>query len=163
MKKLEIEIPNNKEIDCEDSAKQKQKVFKDIQLSYEDVCKKLFERHNVYYTDDIGVIRTFDPIQNQIMLKLPNNATSEHQLKCILAKNKLANVARYLNGDWDYYHSSSKFIIWVNTNFNNRLEIHDSCYLAQRATVIFKSKEVAQQAIDILGEETIRLALEPLY
>jgi hypothetical protein len=29
--------------------------------------------------------------------------------------------------------------------------------------VIFKSKELAQQAIEILGKETVKRALEPLY
>ena len=33
-----------------------------------------------------------------------------------------------------------------------------NCY----GLVIFKSKEIAQQAIEILGEETVKLALEPL-
>ena len=28
--------------------------------------------------------------------------------------------------------------------------------------IIFKTKELAQQAIEILGEETVKLALEPL-
>lgn len=163
MNKIEIEIPDDKEIDWEASAKQKQIVFKDKQLTYEDVCEKLFERPTAYYIDSNGVVHIFNPEQFPPVLKSPNNAVSEHQLQCILAKNKLANVARYLNGDWDYYHCSQKFIIWINTNDDDRLEVGKSDYLTQRATVVFKSRELARQAIEILGEETVKLALEPLY
>lgn len=157
MKKLEIEIPNDKEIDWEASAKQKRIVFKDKQFTYEDVCEKLFKNGH-YFIDTLGEIYKEDmPAYDS------NAANSEYQLECILAKNKLANVARYLNGDWDSYHRSHKFIIWINTNANDRLEISNSDLLTQRATVVFRSKELAQQAIEILGEETVKLALEPLY
>lgn len=160
MNKLEIEIPVGKEVDWETSAKQKQIVLKDKQLTYEDVCTQMFAL-GCWYLDSSGHIlhaKSVAAVKND-----PNNASSEHQLKCILAKNKLANVARYLNGDWDYRKSSDKFIIWINTNDDNKLCISDSGYLTQRATVIFKSEELALQAIEILGEETIKLALEPLY
>ena len=53
MKKLEIEIPNDKEIDWEESAKQKQIVFKDKQLTYQDVCNKLFDEEH-YCIDSEG-------------------------------------------------------------------------------------------------------------
>jgi hypothetical protein len=158
MKKLEIEIPNNKEIDWEASAKQKQIVFKDKQLTYEDVCEELFKKDH-YYTNYNGDLCFMLGNANDC----PNNASTQHQLECILAKNKLANVARYLNGDWNDYHCSRKFIIWINTNENDKLKIGESDYLTQRATVIFKSEELAKQAIEILGEETVKLALEPLY
>ena len=145
------------EIDWQESAKQEKIVFKEKQLTYKDVCDKLFAKGH-YHTDANGSIG-FVTWTNEC----PNNASTEHQLECILAKNKLANVARYLNGDWDYYHRSHKFIIWINTNDGDTLEVGKSDYLTQRATVIFKSKELAQQAIKILGEETVKLALESLY
>ena len=47
MKKLEIEIPNDKEIDWEASAKQKQIVFKDKQLTYINKLDKEYERNDV--------------------------------------------------------------------------------------------------------------------
>lgn len=160
MNKIEIEIPNNKEIDWEASAKQKQIVFKNKQLTYEDMCKELFVNEH-YYTDsngDIGLLKT--------ATDCPNNASTKHQLECILAKNKLANVARYLNGKWKSYEKScavSKYIIWYNIN-DNRLNISKTHnYCEYTGNIIFKSEQLSQQAIEILGEETVKLALEPLY
>ena len=140
MKKLEIEIPNDKEIDWEASAQQQQIVFKDKQLTYEDMCQKLF-RDGYCFIGPFGQIVTNGKNENYRID--PSNAKTSHQLECILAKNKLATVARYLNGDWDYYHCSHKFIIWISINDNDKLEISKSDYFTQRATVVFKSKELA--------------------
>ena len=37
-----------------------------------------------------------------------------------------------------------------------------TCY-TERTNVLFKTKKAAEQAIEILGEETVKLALTPLY
>lgn len=162
MKKLEIEIPNNKEIDWVESAKQEKIVFKDKQLTYEDVCDKLFAKEH-YYTDINGDLRFMLGNANDC----PNNASTKHQLECILAKNKLANVARYLNGDWENYendHASvGKYIIWYNIRTDTLVIIRSRDYTQYTGNIIFKSEELAQQAIEILGQETVKLALEPLY
>lgn len=161
MKKLEIEIPNNKEIDWEASAKQKQIVFKDKQLTYEGICDKLFKEGH-YHTDNNGDICFVDWTNN-----CPNNASTKHQLECILAKNKLANCARFLNGKWKEYednHSSVyKYIIWYNLRIDTLAIEESHNYVQYTGNIIFKSKELAQQAIEILGEKTVKLALEPLY
>lgn len=159
-KKLEIEIPNNKEIDWEASAKQKQIVFKDKQLTYNNICKELFTEGH-YYTDTNGDICFVDWLND-----CPNNASTRHQLECILAKNKLANVARCLNGNWKWeLGSKNAFFIMDRSCTKNEINLRIdkySCY-PERANVLFKSREAAQQAIEILGEETVKLALEPLY
>lgn len=166
MNKLEIEIPVDKEVDWEASAKQKQIVLKDKQLTYESVCKKLFEKIPAYYTDSNGVIYTFAPKQHPPLLKSPNNATSEHQLQCLLAKNKLANVARYLNGKWkpgktkDGHFDAYVLFATPNKDFIGHAKIYDCAY---NSNILFRSIELAKQAIEILGEETVKLALEPLY
>ena len=90
---LTIEIPNGKIVDWDESKKQNKIVFKDKQLTYKDICKKLFNGEK-YYTDASGEIRSANIIQYETD---PNNAITEHQLECILAKNQLANVAVYLN------------------------------------------------------------------
>lgn len=85
-------------------------------------------------------------------------ATSQQQLQQIRALNKLMNVAKYLNGDWEPN--------W-NDEFENKFCIHyalGKLYLSskQRANygcVYFKSEKLALQAIEILGEDEVKKAL----
>lgn len=159
MNKLEVEIPVDKEIDWEASAKQKQIVLRNKQLTYKDVCKKLFT-DDYWYSDNFGTISVVETIDAHIYES--NNATTKQQLECILAKNKLANVARYLNGEWDTFNNDNHYIIWMN-HLTRNLHIEHSTLSSEHSTIVFKSKELAEQAIEILGEETIKVALIPLY
>lgn len=155
MNKLEIEIPDEKEIDWEESKKQNKIILKNKQLTYEDICDKLL-KNNFYFIDYNGEIldATCDYTSNC--------AKTEHQLECILAKNKLANVAKYLNDGWK---PSDRETVWYITMYLHSKPIPHREFFATSFcfnTVIFKSDELAQQAIEVLGEETIKLALEPL-
>lgn len=160
MNKIEIEIPVGKEVDWEASAKQKQIVFKDKQLTYEDVCKELF-KNGYCYTNAYG--ETMANGHNQLYITESNTATTRHQLECILAKNKLANVARYLNGEWKYNIIYDEGYIIGNSQTKGIFYIKKIGIATELPNVIFKTYELAQQAIEILGEDTIKLALEPLY
>lgn len=158
MRKLEIEIPNDKEIDWEASAQQKQIVFKDRQLTYKDICEKLFYTGH-YFINDTGEICHLNFVGFDA-----NSASNIHQLECILAKNKLANVAVYLNNGWKPNLIEDYGYCLVLDCYNDL--IIDSCAVLSvisLSKVMFKSRELAQQAIEILGEKTVRLALEPLY
>jgi hypothetical protein len=165
IRELTIEIPNDKIVDWDESKKQNKIVLKDKQLTYKDVCKKLFEDKEVFFIDLNGNIE--DVLYSDINISLDdkNNATTAHQLKCILAKNMLANVAVYLNDGWKPSKTSSgHFKAWVlfmtpNKDFVGYTNIIDC---ADNSNVLFKTKELAQQTIKILGEETVKLALEPL-
>lgn len=163
MNKIEIEIPKSKEIDWQESAKQEKIVFKDKQLTYEDVCKELFKA-GYCYIDTYG--RTKADGHNERYLDEPNNATSRHQLQCILAKNMLANTARYLNGEWKWeLGSNDAFFIMDRSITKTEITFGIDSYscFPERANVLFKSRELAQQALEILGEEIVKLALTPLY
>jgi hypothetical protein len=160
MNKIEIEIPNDKEIDWEASAKQKQIVLKSKQLTYKDVCEELFAKEH-YFMDANGDIHLINLVND-----CPNNATTKHQIECIIAKNKLANVARYLNGEWKPgktvlgHFNAYVLFCTPNKDYIGYVKIQDC---AHNSNVLFKSGELAKQAIQILGEDTIKLALEPLY
>jgi hypothetical protein len=161
MNKIEIEIPNGKEIDWEASAEQERIVFRDKQLTYKDVCQKLF-RNGYCFIDGFGQIATNG--KNEKYRIHPSNAKTSHQLECILNKNKLANTAVYLNNGWKpNLDRDGGYCIVIDPYENLRI---DSCAVLcsySLGKVMFKTAELAQQAIEILGEETIKLALEPLY
>ena len=123
-------------------------------VCYEDVAKKLFYDKLTYYTTISGTLDTYHPTSSYCCA---NNGTSNKQLRKLLAINKLMNVAKYLNGDWQpdwNNHKELKYYICISK--------YTSMYVAtcdNTSFVYFKTKELAKQAIEILGEETIKLAL----
>lgn len=157
-KEIKITVPEGYEIDKENSTFECIK-FKKKGLTYEDVAEKLFKDKKTYFICEQGNIEIFTPA-SVVGASYANNATSEKQLQRLLAINKLMNVAEYLNGDWkpDWKNSnySKWYIIW-----NHRLDkfIIDSAQLLQSNNVYFKTPDLALQAIEILGEEEVKLAL----
>ena len=111
---LTIEIPNGKIVDWDESKKQNKIVLKDKQLTYSDICRKLFVGYGWFFTDAEGSIHhtlggnTYSCV---------NNSATKHQLECILAKNKLANVAKYLNDGWKPDRCSD--IYYINNYYGN--------------------------------------------
>ena len=150
---LTIEIPRGKTVDWEESKKQNKIVLKDKQLTYEDVCNKM--------KDAIDITLFIEPSKQGHMF-----VADVYQLERIIAKNMLANVAKYLNGEWKpklgdvvcelALEGKDRNIVFPL--FRCRWDV-DCCYFPQ---FVFKDAEMAQQAIEILGEETIKLALETL-
>ena len=152
---LTIEVPNGKIVDWDESKKQNKIVLKDKQLTYSDICRKLFVGYGWFFTDAEGSIHhtlggnTYSCV---------NNSATKHQLECILAKNKLANVAKYLNDGWKPNKGDFVFFLTLWEYLSVGM-YHFENYGNQ---IIFKNREVAQQAVEILGEETVKLALESL-
>ena len=156
---LTIEIPDGKIVDWDESKKQNKLVLKDKQLSYEEVCKKLF-KGGQYYTDASGNIK-----KTYVMGTItdPNNATIEHQLECLIAKNQLANVAMFLNNGWQPNEDKEDYGWFIYYHeYNNKLYFSVSDGFDYNNNVLFKTKELAQQAIEILGKEIVMRAVEPL-
>lgn len=138
-KELKIEAPEEYEVDWENSSNNTIR-FKPIKktITYEDIVKKLYPG-KCYYIN--------------------NNQTSEKQICQLLYLNKLMNVAKYLNGDWepDFTDNQHKFYISYGSDIKKlsicfRQYMNDGC-------VYFKSEELAFQAIEILGEEEVKKAL----
>lgn len=151
---IKIDVPEGTEAYLENNTIK----FKPIEkkLTYRDIAKKLFKNKETYYTDAYCNIKSIDGAD--VSCYDANNCTSEKQLKKLLAINQLMNVAKYLNGDWqpDWNNNQkSKYYIFI---YNGKIDISNTA-LSNCLEVYFKSKELTQQAIDILGEETIKLAL----
>lgn len=151
---IKIDVPEGMEVYLEGNIVK----FKPIEkkLTYDDIAKELFKDKKTYYTDIFCNIRSID--KADISYNDINNCTSEKQLKKLLAINQLMNVAKYLNKDWQPdWNNDTKFKYYIFV-YNGKINIADTA-LSNCLDVYFKSKELAQQAIDILGEETIKLAL----
>lgn len=123
-------------------------------VTYESVTKALFEGKDVWRIGDLII----DKYNRTMCYNYLTNCISEKQAQKLLTINKLMNVAKYLNGNWQpnwFNHEESKYYIFI---YNGEINISNTG-LSHCLEIYFKSKELAQQAIDILGEETIKLAL----
>lgn len=155
MKQITITVPDNCELKQDGNTYTI--VEKEKKVTYEDVSKKLFGNRTCFYVNTIGEIVEATRIVLDVS-EPPNNCTSKKQAEKLLAINKLMNVAKYLNGDWqpdwDYRHEKKYYISVDNEQIkiNFLTDLHCS-------VIYFKSEELVRKAIEILGEETIRLAL----
>lgn len=153
-KELKIEAPEGYEIDWENSSKDTIRFKK--KTEYRTVAEKLFLNKQTYFISVNGAICSC------LLKEYPskaNNATSKQQLEQILAINKLMNVAKYLNGDWEpsFTAESRQWYIFydhINLNLNS-----DWAISLKWSPVYFKSRELANQAIEILGEKEVKKAL----
>ncbi len=119
-------------------------------ITYDDILKELF-LHKIaswigrtkIYTETIGVVNYNDQ----------NNCTTEAQAKRLLAFNKLMNIAKYLNGDW--------MPDFDGNNKNWFIRIENGKYVARffkwfnNGSVYFKSEEAANEAIRLMGENSL--------
>ena len=156
-KEIKITVPEGYEIDKENSTFECIK-FKKKGLTYEDVAERLFKNKRTYFIGAMSNISDYAPEGNGVYL--PNQAPSKKQLQSLLAINKLMNVAEYLNGgwkpDWKDPLKSKWYILWDNCS--NKFEIgYRNSYMGGLA--YFKTPDLALQAIEILGEEEVKLAL----
>lgn len=156
-KEMKIVPPDGYEIDKENSTFGCIK-FTPIKkkVTYNDVAKELFENKWGYYLMGDGCVGN---CLLHIYFMNNNNCTSKEQAEKLIAINKLMNVAKYLNGDWipDWEDNNNEFKYYINY-YHKVINISYTSHY-NSSNVYFKSEELARQAIEILGEETIKLAL----
>lgn len=102
-------------------------------ITYDDICKELF--------------------LDMIAYKKSVKCTTPAQVKRCDAFNKLLNIAKYLNGDWkpDFSSSEKKWAIREEFgNFEPAFSITEN-----GAKVYFKSEYATEEAIRLMGEESL--------
>lgn len=119
-------------------------------ITYDDILKELFldkiaswVGRTKIYTETIGVVNYNDQ----------NNCTTEAQAKRLLAFNKLMNIAKYLNGDWEPNFDGDH----GNWNISKDGDTLLATYTrnVNKASVYFKSKDLAYEAIRLMGEDSL--------
>lgn len=119
-------------------------------ITYDDVCKKLFLYKKIYW---IGYSKVNSVISGCNSYNNINNCTSEAQAKRLLAFNKLQNIYKYLNGDWrpNFCYIEQKWaIVKEGESFIPKYN-----QLTNDASVYFKSEQLTNEAIRLMGEESL--------
>lgn len=156
---LKINIPDGYEIDQEKSTFERI-VFKESEKpsTYNNIAVKLFTGINCFYLGKSGEIIAVNDIDVDYMHE-PHLSVTKEQLESFLASNKLANVAKYLNGGWLPDWEDSIQFKYHHYIHNNRVLKISFSNLSKDGNVFFKTRELAEQAIEILTEPVIRQAL----
>jgi hypothetical protein len=119
-------------------------------ITYDDVLKELFLDKIASW---VGISKIYTATVGEANYNDINNCTSYAQAKRLLAFNKLMNIAKYLNGEW-----------MPNFDGNNKnwfIRIENGKYVARfnkwfnNGSVYFKSEEAANEAIRLMGEDSL--------
>lgn len=119
-------------------------------ITYDDILKELFLDkiaswigRTKIYTETIGVVNYNDQ----------NNCTTEAQAKRLLAFNKLMNISKYLNGDWKPDFDGDHENWHIGKEGDTFLAMYTK--YVNKASVYFKSKHFALEAIRLMGEDSL--------
>jgi hypothetical protein len=152
MNQMKINVPNGYVIDINKSNISTGEIFfKPKKLTYNDICMKLFE-YNYYFIEGNGSIS----LDKDDIVDRPNYSASKKQLESILALNMLCNVAKYLNEGWLPTLIGTRWAIVILTDG----EMVPAPVSNLDNQVWFKTHDLANQAIKILGEPLIRKAFK---
>lgn len=154
---IEFKIPEGYVFDKDNSTENIIR-FKPIKkkITYNDICRELFLNRPSWRLTGSGITNcTLDTI-----IYPSSMGTSRKQLEQLLALNKLMNVAKYLNGDWEpdwNTTSESKWCIFFE-HTSKKLDVFGWNH-SRYTFVVFKTPPLARQAIEILGEKEVKKAL----
>lgn len=156
-KELKVQAPEGYEIDKENSTFECIK-FKPIKkdITYEDVCNKLFERNSGYSINQYGKIDNFCLASHRFDA---NNAPEGQQLKRLLALNQLLNIAEYYNRLYPKQNHTQYYIIKKDKNGYDIVEYEWLQYVLG-VVALFNRKEDVQSVID---NHNFREILDTIY
>lgn len=119
-------------------------------ITYDVICKELFLDKKTYW---LGNKKTNYLYSNNSNYNDHNNCTSMAQAKHVAAFIKLQNIAKYLNDGWcpDFCNYEKKWaIVKEGGNFYPKYN-----QMVNDASVYFKSEDLTNEAIRLMGEESL--------
>ena len=119
-------------------------------ITYNDVLKEIYYKKTAYWVSSSNIkhATTGEGSYNDI-----NNCASKAQCKRMVAFNKLQNIAKYLNKGWNPdFPGSNNYTICKNyageySLLGNRKR--------QAGAIYFMTKDLANEAIRLMGEESL--------
>lgn len=124
--------------------------------SYEDISKELFLNKNCFYFGNFSLIGDWNPKLEEDC-NYSNICSTKEQARKILAINKLINVANYLNSKADKGNEDKYYSIYLNEH--KEIIIKSNIKSLINNPIRFNTENGAKEAIKILGEDIIKLAI----
>lgn len=119
-------------------------------ITYDDILKELYLNKKVYFVSGKSIqLSTADVCSYKDI----DNSASEAQAKRLIAYNKLMNIAKYLNDGWcpDFCNYEKKWaIVKDGGNFYPKYNQY-----VNDGSVYFKNKDLTNEAIRLMGEESL--------
>ena len=120
-------------------------------ITYEDIIKELYLEKTACWAYGKGYVRG----EKQGLESYTDvvNCTTPAQAKRYAAFNKLQNIAKYLNGDWKpRFDGNNKnwFICIEDEGYNTRYTKRSN-----DGSIFFKTEETADEAIRLMGEDSL--------
>lgn len=119
-------------------------------ITYDDILKELYFDKTAYWVNStyISSAKARELSYNAI-----NNCTTHAQAKRMIAFNKLQNIAKYLNKGWKpkfNYNKENWAIVKEEEDFVPRYN-----QLTNDGSVYFKNEDLVNEAIRLMGEESL--------
>lgn len=121
-------------------------------ITYDDICKDLFYNKKTYWLGNKKINYLYSDEYNCNDL---NNCTSMAQAKHVAAFIKLQNIAKYLNGGWKPKFDGNTEIWDINVAYDSEEYIPCSSVVYNNGMVYFKSEDITNEAIRLMGEESL--------
>ncbi len=120
-------------------------------ITYDDVLKELFLDKIASW---VGISKIYTATVGRANYNDLNNCTSYAQAKRIVAFNKLQNIAKYLNEGWkpDFTDGTQNWFIAEEYFGEYKAKF---TYSGNYGVVFFKSKCLANEAIRLMGEDSL--------
>lgn len=120
-------------------------------ITYDDVLKELFLDKIASW---VGISKIYTATVGRANYNDLNNCTSYAQAKRIVAFNKLQNIAKYLNEGWkpDFTDGTQNWFIAEEYFGEYKAKF---TYAGNYGVVFFKSKCLANEAIRLMGEDSL--------
>lgn len=120
-----------------------------VAITYDDILKKLFLNKESFFVGNTTISSITTGVNSYCHV---NNCISEAQVKRIIAFNKLQNIAKYLNDGWkpNFEDSSKNWYIFKDIHYSVTFN-----YTSNQGSVYFKNADLADEAIRLMGKESL--------
>ena len=121
-------------------------------ITYYDICKDLFYNKKTYWLGNKKINYLYSDEYNCNDL---SNCTSMAQAKHVSAFIKLQNIAKFLNGGWKPKFDGNTEIWDINVAYDSEEYIPCSSVVYNNGMVYFKSEDITNEAIRLMGEGSL--------